>query len=129
MIKVGEIYETNNYGTLEVIQYVNSKKVRVRFIDTGHERYTTSGRIRTGMLKDPFVPSVYGVGYLGSGIYKASTNGSNTKVYATWKGMLERCYSDALKRKHPTYTGCYVVKDWHNFQVFAAWFTDNYIEG
>ena len=129
MIKVGEIYETNNYGTLEVIEYVNSGMVRVRFIDTGYEKYTQAGNIHRGGVKDLLAPSVWSVGYLGMGPYRAYIDTEQTKVYTTWKGMLERCYSVKCQSKHPTYKGCTVVETWHNFQVFAEWFETHYIEG
>ena len=129
VMQVGEIHETSNYGTLEVVEYINSNKVGIKFIVTGYKRYTTAQNIRKGQVKDSFIPIVYGVGYMGDGPYKSSINKIKTKVYNTWNGMLERCYDPASLIKCPTYTGCSVVKEWHNFQVFAAWFTDNYIEG
>lgn len=35
--------------------------------------------------------------------------------------MLERCYSDKLKIKHPTYTDCTVCDEWLHFMSFKAW--------
>lgn len=43
--------------------------------------------------------------------------------------MLERCYSQTYQEKFPAYKGCSVVEDWHNFQIFAKWFDENYVEG
>lgn len=31
-----------------------------------------------------------------------------------------------LKTVHPTYKGCTVCDEWHNFQVFAKWYDENY---
>ena len=129
MIKVGEIYETNNYGTLEVIRYINSKKVRVRFVETGYERYTQAGDIYRGVVKDPLSPSVCGVGYLGVGDYVTKIKGEHTKEYQTWNNMLKRCYADTSLKRYPSYAGCTVSRGRHNFQVFATWFTDNYLDG
>jgi len=39
--------------------------------------------------------------------------------------MLARCYGGG----HPTYLDCEVDERWWNYQVFAAWFYDNYVEG
>ena len=72
--------------------------------------------------------TVYNTGYIGEGIYKPSLNGKNTKVYQVWVDMLERCYHTPCQLRQPTYIGCTVVEEWHNFQNFAQWFTDNYIE-
>ena len=129
MIKVGEIYETNNYGTLEVIEYVNSTRVRVRFIDTGYERYAQTGCILRGQVKDLLAPSVCGLGYLGCGGYSTTVSGTHTKMYATWVRMFERCYDPKFLARMPTYIGCTVTKEWHNFQVFAKWFEEHYIDG
>ena len=40
--------------------------------------------------------------------------------------MLQRCLRP---RDFPSYIGCTIVPDWYNFQNFAAWYDDNYING
>ena len=35
---VGDLYDTK-FGTLEVVEYTNKSKVRVRFIETGYEKF------------------------------------------------------------------------------------------
>ena len=129
VIKVGEIYPTNNYGSLEVVEYINARKILVRFINTGYEKYTSAGHMRDGVVKDPLYPTIFGKGYFGVGSYKSWTNGKITKVYKTWNNMLQRCYDEKSLGNNPTYKGCTVVKEWHNFQVFGKWFDNNYIEG
>jgi hypothetical protein len=74
-------------------------------------------------------PSVYNKGYLGIGNYTVSLKGKHTKIYKTWKGMLERCYSSAFHLNNPSYEDCFVCEEWLNFQNFAKWFEENYIEG
>ena len=128
-LQLGEIYSSNNYGDMEVVEYINSKNVYVRFIETGYVTCTQAGHIRLGKVKDLFHPSVWGVGYLGVGRYTWGSKGKETKVYTTWKNMLNRCYNPDYHKKYPTYIGCTVTKDWHNFQVFAEWFDEHYIEG
>ena len=129
MIKVGEIYETNNYGTLEVIEYVNSTRVRVRFIGTGYERYAFARHVREGVVKDHYCPSIYGIGYLGIGEYPCSINSKITKVYSTWYAMFTRCYDPKWLSIYPTYKGCKVSPEWYCLQDFGAWFDKHYIEG
>lgn len=41
--------------------------------------------------------------------------------YQRWQGMLERCYSPAYKKLHPTYNNCTVIKDWLLFTNFKNW--------
>ncbi len=73
-----------------------------------------------------FTPSVYGVGFLGEGEFKSTNKGKHTPAYSSWKSMLRRCYSANTPK---CYTNVTVCKEWHNFQNFAAWFVENYIEG
>ncbi len=41
--------------------------------------------------------------------------------YQRWASMLERCYSKACHKKHPTYIGCTVCDEWLLFSNFKAW--------
>ena len=129
-MEVGEQYDTTNYGTLEIIEYFSSTNVTIRFLATGYIRKNTESRnIRQGRVKDPFHPNVQGVGFMGEGKYVSSINSIDTKEYTVWGAMFGRCYSDQVHEKQPSYIGCTVAPEWHNFQVFATWFADNYIEG
>lgn len=83
---------------------------------------------KNGNIKCPYEPRIYGIGYLSEGKYKGSENCKKTRVYDTWYGMLERCYDEKLHKKHPTYIGCEVCEEWHNFQNFAEWYEENYYE-
>lgn len=81
------------------------------------------------MKKDPYQPSVCKIGYLGEGDFKTCHMYKQTKEYAAWKRMLNRCYNLHFLEKYPTYNGCKVAKIWHNFQNFAKWYKDNYVDG
>jgi len=126
MIRVGDIYSSENYGSLEVIEYLDSKNVTVRFIKTGYVTTSRSDHIRNGKVKDKLLPNVHGVGYIGVGDYLSGTSAGITKQYVTWNGMLERCYCSKLHEVRPTYIGCSVVPEWHNFQNFAKWYDENH---
>lgn len=122
----GTRHQTKNFGELEVVEYVDAKKVHVRFIDTGYERVVQSKHLRNGYAKDILKPSLFGVGFIGSGGYSTQINGERSKAYTTWYSMLSRCYSKRTQKRQPTYVGCLVCPEWHNFQNFAEWFEDNY---
>ena len=79
-------------------------------------------------MKDLYKPSVYGVGFIGEGPYKAKVNGEHTKEYIAWRDMLKRCCSDNYHKKYPTYIGCEVCDEWLNFQNFAEWYDENHYE-
>lgn len=123
---IGDRYNTNNYGELEVIGYVNANNVLVRFADTGCYRSATADHIRNGKVKDYYKPNVYGVGYIGVGAYKSSTH---PHAYKCWTRMMARCYCQDYQKRNKTYIGCKVSEHWHNFQNFAEWFYDNYDDG
>lgn len=125
----GTSWSSNNFGDFEILEYFNYHKVKIKFITTGYTTHAKMDKIRRGKVKDKLLPSVYGVGYLGDGPYSASLIGKYTKVYYTWRAMLQRCYCSMYQENKPTYEGCTVADEWHNFQNFAKWFEDNYIEG
>ncbi len=126
MVKhLGNKYDTN-CGMLEVVKYINSRNVLVRFVNTGFMAVTKMASIRARSVKDPLHPSVFGVGFIGVGEFKVSANRKQTKAYQCWSGMLGRCYSDTEQKRNPTYIGCLVHPDWHNFQTFAKWYHDNH---
>ena len=116
----GAIFSTNNCGNIEVIDYSSATRVKVKFLDTGYERYASTMHIRDGRVKDRTRPSVYGVGFLGAnGNYGSK---SHPDAYSRWVDMLKRCYSKGATKKFPTYSECTVCNDWHNFQNFAEWY-------
>jgi len=125
-VKVGEIYESNNYGKVVVLEVQSSKDVTVKFISTGYVLKTISRSVVFGMLKDKLLPSVYSTGFVGEGQYSYT---KHKIAYTTWKSMLRRCYDTKFLSRYPTYQGCSVEKHWHNFQNFAEWFYENHIEG
>jgi len=126
-VQVGTVHQSNKHGQFTVIKYNNSEDITIRFDATGYECVSDSTRVRYGVAKDLFYPSVYGVGYLGKGKYKSRNgNGPMTKEYCAWANMLQRCYSEKFHKKQPTYKDCTVCDEWLNFQVFAEWFELNY---
>lgn len=125
----GTVHQTNNSGALEVIKYDDKYKVKVKFQHTNFVRFAGSSDIRTGQVKDPMHPRVAGVGFVGLGKYNPSLDSKCTEIYIVWRGMIERCYSKTRQVKCPTYVGCLVCCEWHNFQIFAKWYELNYTKG
>lgn len=58
---------------------------------------------------------------------------SNRKIqhraYSTWKGILQRCYSEKSHVLHPTYKGCEICEEWIYFSNFFKWWKENFVEG
>lgn len=49
--------------------------------------------------------------------------------YATWKSMLDRCYSPKRQEKQPHYKDCTVCDEWLRFSNFKAWMETQEWEG
>ncbi len=63
---------------------------------------------------------VQGVGVNDRSI-SSQLNGKDTKEYALWHNMLQRCYSKPYLEKHPTYVGCSVSDTFLYYHLFHAW--------
>lgn len=111
---------------MKIVRYKNSSDITIEFQDKyKHQVNTTYQNFKIG-IKNPYDISVHGHGYLGIGKYVAKINNKLTDQYVCWKNLLERCYSDKQKDKHPAYYGITTVCDeWLNFQNFAQWYDKN----
>jgi len=120
-MREGFIHSTK-HGELEIIKYRGALRVDIKFLLTGFLLTTRSESIRKGQVKDRNKPVIFGVGFIGKGKFKsASATEKRTPEYEKWYHMLERCYSERHHKKYPTYKGCSVCSEWHNFQEFAKW--------
>ena len=116
----GKVYKSKSSGDFKVLKYNGSKDVEIQFINTGFETVVQLGDIKNGYVKDPYSPSVCGVGIIGTK-YPVSEGGVLTKEYELWTGMLERCYSDSFKKKRPTYEGCKASENFKSYEYFYEW--------
>lgn len=126
-IKNGDVFSVNRGGSVTVVEYRNCAEVIIKNNDDhGHVESVSAYNLRKGIIKNPYYPSVAGVGYMGVGIYSSRKDGKTTKAYTTWTRMLDRCYNPKRQIHAPTYIGCTVDTRWHNFQTFAEWFYNQY---
>ena len=117
---VGKVCKSLNSGDFKILKYNDSKNVEIQFLKTGYETVTRLHNIRKGEVKDPYSPSVYGIGIVGTK-YPISVNSVQTKEYELWTHMLQRCYSDTYKKKRPTYEGCKVSDNFKSYEYFYGW--------
>ena len=117
---VGKILKSKNFGDFKILKYNDSGNVEIQFLNTGYEAVVQLGNIKNGEVKDPYVPSVYGVGVLGVK-YPTKINGVMTKEYDLWKSMLQRCYSDTYKKKYLAYEGCECSENFKYYEYFYEW--------
>ncbi len=117
---VGKVFKSLNSGDFKVLKYNDSYNVEIQFLKTGFETFARLGHIKSGGVKDPYSPSVFGVGVVGTK-YPAYEYGVVTKEYVLWNNMLMRCYSDTYKKKQPTYIGCEVSENFKSYEYFYEW--------
>ena len=117
---VGKVFKSKLSGDFKILKYNNSENVEIQFLNTGYETTVQLGNIKSGKVKDPYAPSVYGVGITGTK-YPSRVNGVLTKEYNLWCHMLQRCYSTCLKKQRPTYEGCEVGNKFKSYEYFYDW--------
>ena len=103
-----------------MLKYNDAHNVEIQFLKTGYGMVARLNHIRNGNVKDPYLPSVFDVGVLGTK-YPSTINGVQTKEYKLWNSMLQRCYSDNSKKKYPTYEGCEVSDNFKSYEYFYEW--------
>ena len=115
---VGSLHNSRNFGTVEVVEYIDTNNILVKFLNTGSLLRTKSSQLGCGTIKDRFAKNIYGLGFIGFG--KTSECGKNTLYYRYWLNMFHRCY----RKDHPncrTYESCSVGESFHSFEYFGEW--------
>ena len=117
---VGKVCKSKSSGDFKIVKYNDATNVEIQFLKTGFETSATLGNIKSGIIKDPYSPSVHGVGIAGAK-YPSKINGVLTKEYTLWCSMLKRCYSDGFKKQRPTYEDCEVSENFKSYEYFYEW--------
>ena len=117
---VGKVCKSKSSGYFKVLKYNGAHNVEIRFLKTGFEMTVELGNLRNGKVKDPYSPSIFGIGVVGTK-YPSEINRVKTKEYVLWTHMLQRCYSDSFKKKYPTYEGCEVSGNFKSYECFYEW--------
>ena len=117
---VGKVCKSNSSGDFKIVKYNHAKDVEIQFLKTGYEATVRLGHIKIGNVKDPYAPSVHGVGVTGTK-YPITVDDVITKEYDLWRNMLQRCYNGSFKNKNPTYGGCEVSENFKSYEYFYEW--------
>ncbi len=128
VIEVDDILPSKSCGNFRVLRDEGYLKVTIQFINTGYTLVVRRSEIRSGYIKDPYHPSIFGVAYVGTGKYTPSCGKTQCEAYRCWFSMLTRCYG-----KIPLYTSysdrrITVCDEWLNYQVFAEWYYEHKVE-
>lgn len=130
-MKDGDVYKSKDGVEAVVLDCSKLGSIKIQFLDEHKYEYTVSKyNLVNGKIRNPYHPSVYGVGYVGIGEHHTSfqvdkTKSKQTRVYEAWNRMMQRCYDTKVHKISACYMGCTVAEEWHNFQVFAEWFFSN----
>ena len=117
---VGKVCKSKSSGDFKILKYNDRANVEIQFLNTGYEVVVRLDHIKSGKVKDLYLPSVCGVGISGTK-YPITIDGVKTKEYGLWQSMLRRCYSDTCKKKQPTYEGCEVSENFKSYEYFYEW--------
>ena len=129
-IEIGDVFPTNGGGSVTVIEYKGSKNILVKHNDKHeHQAVVNSNNLRRGEVKNPYLPVILNIGFMGVGKFKSKKNGKVSIEYAVWVKIIDRCYNPEFHVKFPTYADCKLCDEWRNFQVFAEWYTSNKFYG
>ena len=123
---IGQTFKTNEGYEVQIIDYLDTKNVLIKFINVPDlQVWTSLQNIKKGQIKNPYHKSVYNRGFYGVGNYTARKDNIKTEEYIKWFSMFVRCYDEDYHKKQPTYIGCKVSEEFCNFQNFASWYTHN----
>lgn len=98
--RIGE-QNINTQGlVMKIIDYVNAANILVTF-ENGFSKWCTYSSFKKGNVRNPYIPTICGVGIIGNG--KSRINGKVSKEYSLWRAIIKRCYSDAHLKYNPNY--------------------------
>lgn len=117
-VVVGNVFESKRWGKFKIEKYSNYKAIDITFLDTGFSKTVAKNSILTGSVRDPLVPSVYGVGITGD---TTRSTESKTKHYKIWVGMIGRCYSKTNRSHIKYYKDCTVSDNFKYYTYFKEW--------
>lgn len=108
---------------LKIIEYNNSSNVLIEFQDKIKFRNTVRwSNVIKGKVRNPYYPSVYGVGIIGDKYPISYDNGGKLyKEYDIWHAMLCRCFDNKLKDRCPTYKDVTCCDEWLLYENFYEW--------
>ena len=103
-------------STMRIIEYNDATDIVIEFQDEHKAKVRTEYKhYISGKVKNPYLPSVFGVGMIGV------KYPSNTKEYIAWKSMLNRCYYHKITGKNPTYKDVICCDKWLLYENFYEW--------
>ena len=105
-----KIVEDNGYSDI-VVEFQDDYKARVK---------TQYCNFKSGSIRNPYYPNIYGVGMTGNK-YPTAIKRDPIKEYLTWHNIIQRCFTDRVKKKQPAYQNVTCCEEWLNYETFYEW--------
>ena len=106
---------------MKIIECKDNANVIVEFQDKYKAKvHTQYFNFKRGSVKNPYHPSVYGIGVIGDK-YPVSINCKKIKEYNVWQSMLQRCFSTTYKEKRTAYQKVTCCDEWIYYPNFYEW--------
>ena len=119
--RLGEERLNKQSCLMKIIEYIGNNNIVVEFQDEYKARvHTQYKNFQMGTTKNPYYPSVCGVGIIGNK-YPSRIKGVVVKEYDIWTTMLQRCYSAKFKERNPTYKDVICCEEWLLYENFYEW--------
>lgn len=126
-VSVGDSFESNSHGSCTIVEVLGNgtamEQVTVKFTKTGFVTTVKVHNLKLGQVRDLLYPVHGGVGFIGEGSYD-----STHPAFAIWRGILDRCYNEQHS-SYNHYKDTIVDTSWFNYQNFAEWYVNNYVDG
>lgn len=117
--KVGDLHKNKTGREFEVIEVISSKKVKVKFLESGYEVWGKAENLRKGLVKDRLSGTIYGVGSFGEKLENVQGTPSGGK----WYNMLSRCYRKGdVSFDNYGGRGVSVCEEWKIYTNFLEWY-------
>ena len=119
--RLGEQRVNKQGCTMKIAEYIDAVNIIVEFQDKYKGKvHTRYNNFKRGNVKNPYYPSVCGVGITGSK-YPTWKDGKHTKEYDAWQNILLRSYDEKVKEKYPTYKNVTCCREWLLYENFYEW--------
>ena len=101
-IFVGGIYETNNFGNIRIIRELSIEErnrekrtfevefLNINILGSHTRKICEIGHILEGVIRDHYLPTIYGTACIGNVIVKH--NSEERRCYVLWANIISRCY-------------------------------------
>lgn len=119
--RLGEIKYNKQNCPMKIVEYNNATDIIVEFQDIFKGRVHTTYRNFINLeIKNPYYPSVFGVGITGNK-YPTKINGKHVAEYIAWHNVISRSYNKKDKTKNPTYQNVTCCEEWLSYENFYEW--------